>query len=117
MNELEHFFNKQEEPNKSTFLFLKDFVLNYHSDIQLYFKWKLPYLYYKEKPLCYIWKDKKTQEPYLGFAKGFLIKHPALLSGNRTTIKIFPVSAHQDINVALLSEILDEAIAVYESKL
>lgn len=113
MNELEHFFDKQEEPVKSTFLFLKDFILNYHEDIDLFKKWGLPYLYFKKKPLCYIWKDKKTNEPYLGFAKGSKINHPALIAGDRTWIKIFPVNPHKDIDVQTLSEILDEALPLY----
>ncbi|MGY6647641.1 DUF1801 domain-containing protein [Wenyingzhuangia sp. IMCC45574] len=113
MNEIEHFFDKLEEPNKSVFLFLKDFILNYHDEIEVYRKWGLPYLYFKKKPLCYIWKDKKTNEPYLGFARGSKMKHPALVAGDRTVIKIFPVSAHKDIAVETLSEILDEALQLY----
>ena len=111
--EIESFFQKQEEPNKSTFLFLKDYIKNYHPDIELYFKWKLPYLYLKKKPLCYIWKDKKTEQPYLGFSRGSKIEHPALVTGDRTAIKILPVPNNQDIDIHTISEILDLLIPLY----
>ncbi|WP_010133897.1 DUF1801 domain-containing protein [Ochrovirga pacifica] len=113
MNELTLFFEKLEEPNKSVFLFLKDYILNYHPEIDLFYKWKLPYLYYQKKPLCYLWKDKKTKEPYLGFAKGFLMEHPALVTGNRNTIKILPIPVDKDVDVQLLSEVLELALDVY----
>lgn len=113
MSVFDDFFEKLEEPNKSTFLYLKEFIKNYHPDIQLYFKWKLPYLYYKEKPLCYIWKNKKTNEPYLGFAKGVQMIHPSLIKGDRTTIKILPIPTNKDINIELIAEVLEEALKLY----
>ena len=113
MSVINNFFEKLEEPNKSVFLFLKDFILDYDTDIKLYFKWKLPYFYYKEKPLCYIWKDKKTNEPYLSFAKGSKINHPALIAGNRTLFKILPINPHKDIDVDLITEIIEEALKTY----
>lgn len=113
MNNIDDFFEKLEEPNRGVFLFLKNFILNYHPEIQLFYKWKLPYLYYKNKPLCYIWKDKVTNIPYLGFARGNKLNHNALISGNRTTIKILPVKPLEDINTHQISEILDEALQLY----
>lgn len=113
MNEIDAFFEKLEEPNKSTFLFLKNFIKNYHTDIEIYYKWKLPYLYYKEKPLCYIWKDKKTNEPYLSFAKGSKMEHPKLVKGNRTLFKILPINPLKDIDTLLIAELLDQAFELY----
>ncbi|MGY5351381.1 DUF1801 domain-containing protein [Wenyingzhuangia sp. IMCC45533] len=113
MNNIDDFFEKLEEPNQSVFLFLKNFISDYHPEIRVYFKWRLPYLYYKEKPLCYIWKEKVSNEPYLGFAKGHLMNHPKLISGKRTTIKILRVPSHQNIDVKTIAEILDEALQLY----
>ena len=107
------FFEKLEEPNKGVFLFLKSFMMDYNSNIAIYLKWGLPYFYYKEKPLCYIWKDKKTNEPYLSFAKGSKMKHPALIQGNRKLFKILPINPHQDIDVNLITEIIEEALKLY----
>ncbi|NIJ45703.1 hypothetical protein FHR24_002171 [Wenyingzhuangia heitensis] len=113
MNEVEHFFDALEEPNKSVFLFIKNFITQNYSNITLYKKWGLPYLYYKEKPLCYIWKDKKTNEPYLSFAKGSKMNHPALIQGDRKIFKILPINPNKDIDVDLITEILEEALKLY----
>ncbi|MGY5353756.1 DUF1801 domain-containing protein [Wenyingzhuangia sp. IMCC45467] len=113
MNNTDAFFEKQEEPNKSIFLFLKNFIHQYHSEITLHLKWGLPYFYFKGKPLCYLWKEKKTNEPYLSFAKGPYLHHSALIQGNRKIFKILPINPNQDINLKLIEEILDEAIKLY----
>ena len=42
--------------------------------------------------LCYFWKDKKTQEPYIGICRGNEIDHPLLEAGNIKKMKIFRVN-------------------------
>ncbi|MDO6802820.1 DUF1801 domain-containing protein [Wenyingzhuangia sp. 1_MG-2023] len=113
MNNTNNFFEKQEEPNKSAFLFLRDFIINHESDIELLYKWKLPYFYFKGKPLCYLWKDKKTNEPYISFSKGLELHHPALIQGDRKRFKILPINPNQDIDVILIQTILEQAIKLY----
>ena len=113
MSVTDAFFDKQEEPNKSVFLFLKQFITNYHSEITLHKKWGLPYFYFKGKPLCYLWKDKKTNEPYISFAKGPQLHHPALIQGDRKIFKVLPINPKRDIDVVLIQEILTEAIKNY----
>lgn len=113
MSSVTTFFEKQEEPNRSVFLFLKEFILNSHESIELLYKWKLPYFYFKGKPLCYLWKNKKTNEPYVSFAKGSLLEHPALIKENRKVFKILPINPNQDIDTHLLQEVLEMAIKLY----
>ncbi len=113
MSGIDTFFEKIEEPNKGIFLFLIKHIKNFHPEIQLYYKWKLPYLYFKEKPLCYFWKDKNTNQPYIGFARGYKLTHPSLEAGNRTTIKILPIATSKDIDLKTLDEVLNEAILLY----
>ncbi len=66
--------------------------------------------------LCYLWKDKKTGEAYVGFANGMLINHPALESGERKRIKIYRVNPKKDINMEELIEITNLAIDVQKKK-
>lgn len=113
MSNIDDFFEKLEEPNKSVFLFLKDFIMQYQSDMELHLKWGLPYIYHQKKPLCYIWKDKKSNEPYLSFARGSKMNHPLLIQGNRKLFKILPINPNKDIDVDLISKILDEALKLY----
>lgn len=113
MNSTDAFFEKQEEPNRGVFLFLKKFIINYHSEITLHKKWGLPYFYFKGKPLCYLWKDKKTNQPYISFAKGLQLTNAALIQGDRKIFKILPINPNKDIDVDLIQKILEEAIKLY----
>ena len=66
---------------------------------------------------CYFWKDKITQEPYIGFAGGKNIEHPTLEMGNRTQIKIFRISPTKDIDIDTLNELLNAAKTLIDIKL
>lgn len=113
LNKIEEFYDKQIEPNKSCFLALRSLTLNYSNEIQELVKYGLPFYYYKKKPFCYFWKDKKTNEPYVGIAKGFLIEHPTLIKGDRTRIKILPIPPLTDISKTTLYEVFDLASEHY----
>lgn len=113
LTKIEEFYEKQTEPNKSCFLALRGLILNFSPDIQELVKYGLPFYYYKKKPFCYIWKDKKTNEPYIGMHKGFLIEHPSLIKGNRTRIKILPVPPLEDISKTTLYDVFKLALEHY----
>ncbi|MFC2109859.1 DUF1801 domain-containing protein [Bacteroidota bacterium] len=107
LKDLDTFYDKLPEPNKGCFLAIRTLLLAYNKEIEELKKYGLPFFYYKKKPFCYLWKDKKTQIPYIGIAKGFLIEHPSLVKGDRTRIKIFTVHPNHDIDKETLYEILD----------
>lgn len=107
LTKIEEFYEKQEEPNKSCYLALRTLTLSYSPHIQELVKYGLPFYYFKKKPFCYFWKDKKTNEPYIGIAKGYLIEHPALVKGNRSRIKILPIPPLEDISKDLVYEVFD----------
>ena len=109
----ENYYLKQEEPDKSCLLALKDFILGLDHNITPEWKYGLPFFYYKKKMFCYFWKDKKTHEPYVGICKGSEIEHPKLEAGDRKRIKIFRVDPTKDIDINGLQEILSEAMALY----
>ena len=52
----------------------------------------------------YFWKDKKTIEPYIGFADGVLLDFPELEKGDRKRIKILRIDPNEDIPIELRSE-------------
>ena len=107
------FYDRLLEPNKSCFLTLRAFIIGFDSEIQELWKYGLPFFYYKKKPFAYFWKDKKTDEPYIGFSRGFLMEHPSLLKGERTRIKIFPVDPNADIDIENLLEVLELTKKLY----
>lgn len=105
LQKLDAFYLDQPEPNRSYMLGLRGFILNYSPDIMEHWKWKLPFFYYKNKPFCYIWKDAKTQQPYLGIVKANLIEHPLLIKGNRKKMKVLYFDVSKDIPIELLDKI------------
>ncbi|MCK0130989.1 DUF1801 domain-containing protein [Flavobacteriaceae bacterium F08102] len=113
MREVDHFFLEQEEPNKSCFMALRDIILDFDTTFTETLKWGLPCYSYKNKMCCFLWQDKKTQEPYILFVEGNLLDHPRLEQGSRAKMKIFRVAADQDIPVDELHEVLADAVELY----
>ena len=109
----DNYYLNQEEPYKSCLLALKDIILGLDSEITPEWKYGLPFFYYKKKMFCYFWKDKKTQEPYIGICRGNEIEHPLLETGDRKKIKIFRVNPNEDINLKSLKEIFVLAMQRY----
>lgn len=111
---IENYYLKQIEPNKSCLFALRDIIIKYNKNISEEWKYGLPSYYYKKKPFCYIWKDKKTNEPYIGIARGFLIEHPSLIQGDRTRIKILPIPTDQDIQIKTIYAIFNLTVKLYK---
>jgi hypothetical protein len=86
LRELDTFYLSQDEPNRGFMLGLRQYILNYDTHFSEKWKWKLPFFYYKNKAFCYIWKDKKTKQVYLGIVQANKINHPLLIQGNRKKI-------------------------------
>lgn len=114
MNPLALFYDKKEEPIKGCLLALQTIILRYDDNITTNISYGLPFFYYNKKRICYLWIDKKTQEPYVGFIDGHLMNHSALEKGDRKKVRIYPVSAYKDIDIEELQEILAIAISLKE---
>ncbi|MEZ5009569.1 MAG: DUF1801 domain-containing protein [Chitinophagales bacterium] len=115
ISELEEFYLNKEEPLKSCFLALRSIIKNYDPDhLMEMWKYKLPFFYYKGKMFCYLWKDKKTHQPYIGIANAHLFDHSALVQGDRKRMKIFPIDVNEDIPRDVLYEVFDLAVKTYQ---
>ncbi|SOE19692.1 protein of unknown function (DU1801) [Spirosomataceae bacterium TFI 002] len=104
------FYEIQEEPVKSCYMALRQVFLTYNSAITEEWKYGLPFFYYAKKPLCYLWKDKKTLHPYIGFVDGILMDHPMLEQGNRKRMKVLSIDPNEDLPIETLYELLEIAI-------
>lgn len=113
LHELQNFYIEKEEPQKSCFLALRDIISDFDTSISEHWKYKLPFFYYKKKPFCYLWYNKKTFEPYIGVVKGLQIEHPMLEQGSRKRMKIFRINPCADIPIDSLYDIFREAIKLY----
>ncbi len=115
LNKVEAYYLKLQEPHRGCLLALRHVIKSF-DELNITEEWKygLPSFYYKKKPFCYFWKDPKTQVPYIGISKGYLIEHPFLIKGNRTRIKIIPVALEEDIPVKIIYEIFELTLKFYK---
>lgn len=105
MKELDEFYFKLEEPNKSCFLALNDVLCALHPDITPEWKYKLPFFYFRGKMFCFLWIDKKSKLPYIGFMKGPQLHHPALYLGDRKMVKKLFIQPEEDLPLDAIQEI------------
>ncbi len=116
LNDLDSFFFYHSEPLRSTIASLRSIVCQYSPDISETWEYKMPTYRYKKKRVCYIWIDKLTDEPYLGFIDGQDLNHPSLEAGERRRMAAYRVSLEGDIDMATIHTLLDLAIDYVSDK-
>ena len=104
---INQFFLDKEEPQKGCFMALRQIILNWDPLISEQWKYNLPFYYFNGKPFCYLWKDKKTQEPYIGMVRSGNIQHPMLEKGNRKKMQVMHINPVLDIDVDTIYEIFE----------
>ena len=112
MRPIDLYFLEKEEPVKSCLLYLRSHIVQFDKDITEEWKYSMPFYYYNGKMLCYLWTNKKTNEPYIGIVDGNKIDRPELIMEKRSRMKILPVNSLDEIPVVLIDSILSEAIAL-----
>ena len=110
LREIDLFFLQQNEPLKSCLHFLRTHILAYHPQVYEAWKYNMPFYFYKDERFCYIWVNKKTQQPYIGFTDGKLLEHPKLIAENRSRMKILELDASEDLPVETIDEVIKMAI-------
>ena len=113
--ELDNFYLQKDEPNRSCLLALRDIILRQDENITETRKYGMPCFCYKKKMFCYLWTEKKTNEPYLLFVEGNRLAHPELEAGNRARMKIFRVNPKLDLPMETLDFLLNAALDLYRS--
>ena len=73
----------------------------------------MPCFCFNKKAFCYIWTDKKTNDPYLLLVEGKLIDHPELEVGERKRMKILRVDPHKDLPIITIEDILRKALELH----
>lgn len=114
-HDLNHYYLSKEEPNKSCLLALRSIILEQDANITETQKWGMPCFCYKKKMFCYLWIDKKTDEPYILMVEGKHLDHPELEEGNRSRMKIFRVDPNEDLPTDTITSILNTALDLYRT--
>ncbi|SHL74134.1 DUF1801 domain-containing protein [Flavobacterium saccharophilum] len=113
MEQLDNYYLKKEEPNKSCLLALRNIILKQDINITETQKWGMPCFCYKKKMFCYLWTDKKTDKPYILMVEGNYLEHPELEQGDRTRMKIFRINPNKDLPIRTIESILQKALDLY----
>lgn len=115
LEQLHHYYLSKNEPNKSCLLALRSIILEQDKNITETQKWGMPCFCYKKKIFCYLWIDKKTDEPYILMVEGKHLDHPKLEMGDRSKMKVFRVDPKEDLPLKTIESILQQALDLYRT--
>jgi uncharacterized protein DUF1801 len=110
---LHNFYMTKEEPNKSCLLTLRSIILKQALNINETQKYGMPCFCYGKKMFCYLWTDKKTNDPYILFVEGKYLTHSKLEEGDRSRMKIFRVNPNKNLPIKSIESILQKALDLY----
>jgi hypothetical protein len=106
---------RQPEKQQSILLHLISVFEREIPELELLFKWGIPYFYYKKKPFCYLAPNHKKDFVDAGFTRGFKLKRNQefLVSEKRNTVKSLRYYSLESINNAILEDVILEARSLY----
>ena len=113
--EKDSFYLEKEEPAKSCLLALRDIILSQDKNVTETKKYGMPCFCFKKKMFCYLWTDKKTNEPYILMVEGRHLSHPMLEAGNRARMKIFRIDPNKDLAIDTITSLLNAALDLYRN--
>ncbi len=109
-NEIDAFYLIKDEPGKGCLLALRTSILAQDTNINETIKYEMPCFCYHKKPICYLWLNKKTNDPYILVVHGKQINHPKLEEGKRAKMKILRIISNEDLPIVAIKEIINMAI-------
>lgn len=115
MHDISSFYLSKTEPNKSCLLALRKIALDQDPEISETQKYGMPCFCYKKKMFCYLWIDKKSNEPYFLMVEGNRLDHPKLEKGTRSRMKILRIDPNRNLPVTLIRSILKQALDLYRN--
>ncbi|QHI36371.1 hypothetical protein IMCC3317_17330 [Kordia antarctica] len=115
MNPAEEYILKQPEPYKSILLQLQVVFEHLFPEIELKYKYRIPFYYLKGKPFCYFNASHKKQFVDVGIVKGkqLQIHTEYLVTEKRKIMASLRYKTIEDIDNDILIEVLKEAASLY----
>lgn len=116
MKPAENYILNQPERYQSIILHVVSIVSKVIPEIELLYKYGIPYFYYKKKPFCYFAPNHKKGFVDIGFAKGFQLNRNQefLVDENRNTVKSLRYFNLEAINNSILEDVINEAMTLYK---
>ncbi|AUC20779.1 2-dehydro-3-deoxyphosphooctonate aldolase [Polaribacter sejongensis] len=111
MKPAEEYILKQPEPFKSILLDLQIVIETNFPEVDLQFKWKMPFYYLDEKPFCYLNPSKKKGYVDVGFYTNSELQkfNDFVISDNRKVVKSLRYKSVKEVNAEVLISVLQEA--------
>ncbi|MEZ4859148.1 MAG: DUF1801 domain-containing protein [Flavobacteriaceae bacterium] len=109
MKPAEDYILKKPEPFKSMLLQIQVIVEATLPKFDLLFKWKLPFYFSENCPICYLNVTKGYVDVCFWLSNDFLIKHPSLITENRKRVKSLRYRTPEEIDATLLADCITEA--------
>lgn len=109
MKPAEQYIFEQPEPYKSILLHLQIVIESAFPNAMLAFKWRIPFYYLDNKPLCYLNPSKKKGYVDVGFWLSSPLPqyNELLISENRKVVKSLRYRRVEDIDAEVLCFVLE----------
>lgn len=114
MNPAEAYILEKPEPFKTMLLQVQVIIENTLPEYDLKFKWKLPFYFSKDCPICYLNVTKGYVDVCFWLSDEFLIKHQDLISEKRKRVKSLRYRSPEEIDAKLLIRCIKEAYRTRE---
>lgn len=94
---------------------MRNIILAQDEHISETTKYGRPCFCYKNNMFCYLWTDKKTDEPYILMVDGKLLDHLELELGDRKRMKILRVNPKFDLPLLTIKRIVKSALELHQA--
>ena len=116
MNPAENYILNQSEPFRSILLHLQSIIEFTITDVDLKYKYRVPFYYIGKKPFCYLNQSKDYVDLGIWNAR-HLTKHlSSLTTEKRKVIKSLRYKTLEEIDDTILIEVLNDAYSVKNKK-
>ncbi|WP_343330501.1 DUF5655 domain-containing protein [Polaribacter staleyi] len=111
MKPAETYILDQPEPFRSILMQLQILIETNFAEVDLQFKWKIPFYYLHNKPLCYLNPSKKKGYVDVGFYTNSELQkfNEFVISDKRKVVKSLRYTKVSDIDAEVLISVLEEA--------
>lgn len=116
MNPAEEYILNQAEPYRDILLYLQTVIESSIPDVELRYKYKLPFYYINGRPYCYLNQSKDYVD--LGFwnAAHLSVHLGHMNTEGRKMMKSLRYRSLEDVDTIVLKEVLEDAYNVRDKK-
>ena len=116
MNPAEYYILNKVEPYHSILLYLQLVVENNVSDLELKYRYKIPFYYLEGRPFCYLNQSKDYVDIGFWNAAHITVNLDFMTTDKRKMIKSLRYRKLEEIDDKILIEILKDAYSVKNKK-